>query len=130
MMTGPIDIVSNGRATYLLRNGDPIQTRVTGVSPPCDIPSLRFIRFSPSTRVQIGCVLSSVIAATLAGAFGAAEEITAVIAAVSAFNIAAEKANAAPKPAGPASWAVRFLDILAGPQSGFENEVKIEEITV
>lgn len=32
-MTGPTDIVSNGQITYLLRNGDPIQTRVTGVSP-------------------------------------------------------------------------------------------------
>lgn len=53
----------------------------------------------------------------------------AVIAAISAFNVAAEKANAAPKPAGPASWAVGFLDILAaGPQSGFETDVKIEEI--
>lgn len=55
----------------------------------------------------------------------------AVIAAISAFNVAAEKANAEPKPAGPASWAVRFLDILAtGPQSGFETDVKIEEIIV
>lgn len=55
----------------------------------------------------------------------------AVIAAVSAFNIAAEKANTAPKPAGPASWAVRFLDALAAsPQDGFEADLKIEEIKV
>lgn len=59
------------------------------------------------------------------------EKIAAVIAAVSAFNIAAEKANTAPQPAGPASWAVRFLDTLAAsPQDGFEADVEIEEIKV
>lgn len=53
----------------------------------------------------------------------------AVIAAVSAFNIAAERANAEPKPAGPASWAVRFVDELAAePGEWFEKDVKIEEI--
>ncbi|KAL0633368.1 thiamine biosynthetic bifunctional enzyme [Maublancomyces gigas] len=107
-MTGATDIVSDGQTTYLLRNGDPIQTRVTG----------------------IGCSLSSFIAATISDS-RPGEEIVAVIAAISAFNVAAEKANAEPKPAGPASWAVRFLDILAtGPQSGFETDVKIEEIIV
>lgn len=58
-------------------------------------------------------------------------KIAAVIAAVSAFNIAAEKANAAPKPVGPASWAVRFLDALAAsPEDGFGGYVRIEEIKV
>lgn len=34
MMTGPTDIISDGVKTFLLRNGDPIQTMVTGVSRP------------------------------------------------------------------------------------------------
>lgn len=34
VMTGPTDIISDGVKTFLLRNGDPIQTMVTGVSRP------------------------------------------------------------------------------------------------
>lgn len=34
MMTGPTDIISDGVSTFLLRNGDPIQTMVTGVRRP------------------------------------------------------------------------------------------------
>lgn len=81
--------------------------------------------------MQIGCVLASVIAATLAGANGDGEKLLSVIAAVSAFNIAAERANAAPEPTGPASWAVRFVDALAQePGEWFVKDVRIEEISL
>lgn len=53
-----------------------------------------------------------------------------MVAAISAFNVAAEKANSAPKPAGPASWAVRFVDELANLQNLSEEDMKIEKITV
>lgn len=56
------------------------------------------------------------------------QRIEAVVAAVSRFNIAAELANAEPKPDGPASWAVRFVDALAREPEEFEERVKIEQI--
>lgn len=109
-MTGPTDIISDGVSTFLLRNGDPIQTMVTG----------------------IGCVLSSVIAAILWSSKESHEALLAAVAAVSFFNLSAElAANTEPKPAGPASWAIRFIDMLSKePTEDFVRQFKIEEIKV
>ncbi|KAH0610207.1 uncharacterized protein H6S33_011734 [Morchella sextelata] len=110
VMTGPTDIISDGVSTFLLRNGDPIQTMVTG----------------------IGCVLSSVIAAILWSSKGSHEALLAAVAAVSFFNLSAElAANTEPKLAGPASWAVRFVDMLSKePTEDFVRQFRIEEIKV
>ncbi|KAF8472046.1 Hydroxyethylthiazole kinase family-domain-containing protein [Kalaharituber pfeilii] len=114
LMTGQTDIISNGIHTFLLQNGHPIQSKVTG----------------------IGCALSSVIAATLSVArrttpgvkLSSDAKLSAIIAAVTMYNVAAERA--AKRAKGPGSWRVAFLDMLEEVVScgvGSE-EVKVEKV--
>ncbi|OLS35137.1 hydroxyethylthiazole kinase [Bacillus sp. MRMR6] len=88
VITGKDDVVSDGTNTYLLSNGHPILTKVTGT----------------------GCLLTSVI-----GAFAGVEKdlLLASVAAVSYYGIAAEKAAEKTAEQGPGSFQIEFLNQLA-----------------
>jgi len=85
VITGKVDIVTDGKQTHLIQNGHPMMTHVVGT----------------------GCMAASVI-----GAFAAVERDLAVAAAgaLACFGIAAEVA--AENSSGPASFKVRLLDSL------------------
>ncbi|MEH7305472.1 hydroxyethylthiazole kinase [Neobacillus drentensis] len=87
IITGKEDVVSNGETTYLVYNGHPIMTKVTGM----------------------GCLLTSVI-----GAFAGVEEdlILASVAALTYYEIAAEKAAGQTAEKGPGSFQIEFLNQL------------------
>jgi hydroxyethylthiazole kinase len=87
VITGPTDIVSNGRKTYLVDNGHPLMGRVSGT----------------------GCMATSILAAYL-GAVN--NPLLASVAALSTFGIAGEDASLASN--GPASFKVALLDSLSG----------------
>ncbi|MFJ6534467.1 hydroxyethylthiazole kinase [Microbacterium sp. NPDC091662] len=89
-VSGPIDLITDGRRVLRLANGHELLTRVTGG----------------------GCALGAVMAAFL-GAAGATEHdaLTAVASASLVYTIAAE--HAAAVSAGPGSFAVALLDALA-----------------
>ncbi|MEW9051993.1 MAG: hydroxyethylthiazole kinase [Neobacillus sp.] len=88
VITGKDDVVSDGTNTYLLSNGHPIMTKVTGT----------------------GCLLSSII-----GAFAGVEKdlLVASVAAVSFYGVAAEKAAEKCAEQGPGSFQIEFLNQLA-----------------
>ena len=86
-VSGPVDIIIDGTRTVRLSNGHQLLTRVTGG----------------------GCALGAVMAA-FAGLDD--DPFLAVCAAVSTYTIAAEIAAA--RADGPGSFAVEFLDALAG----------------
>ncbi|WP_407690669.1 hydroxyethylthiazole kinase [Salinibacillus xinjiangensis] len=88
VITGEIDVIANEQGTNLVRNGHPIQTKVTGT----------------------GCLLSSVV-----GAFCAVEEdvLKATTVAVSVYGVAAEKAAQKTAELGPGSFQVEFLNELS-----------------
>jgi hydroxyethylthiazole kinase len=88
VITGKDDVVSDGTNTYLLSNGHPIMTKVTGT----------------------GCLLSSII-----GAFAGVEKelVVASVAAVSFYGVAAEKAAEKCAEKGPGSFQIEFLNQLA-----------------
>ncbi|NHC41956.1 hydroxyethylthiazole kinase [Bacillus sp. MM2020_1] len=88
VITGKEDVISDGETTYLVRNGHPIMTKVTGM----------------------GCLLTSVI-----GAFAGVEKdlIQASMAALMFYEIAAEKAAAQTAEMGPGSFQIEFLNQLA-----------------
>jgi len=83
--TGKKDYVSDGKDVYVLMNGSDYQGTVSGT----------------------GCMLSSVIGAYI-GANGA--KVCAVMAAITAFNVAAEHAESVCK--GPGSFKVSLFDCL------------------
>jgi hydroxyethylthiazole kinase len=85
VITGAVDIATNGKTTYLIKNGHPMMTRVVGT----------------------GCMAASVI-----GAFAAVEPNLSLAAAcaLACYEIAAELA--AEKAAGPASFKERLFDCL------------------
>ena len=85
VITGEVDIATNGKTTYLIKNGHPMMTRVVGT----------------------GCMAASVI-----GAFAAVEPNLSLAAAcaLACYEIAAELA--AEKAAGPASFKERLFDCL------------------
>jgi len=85
VITGESDIVTDGKSTYLVKNGHPMMTRVVGT----------------------GCMAASVI-----GAFAAVErDLTlAAACALACYGIAAEVA--AEKASGPASFKDQLLDCL------------------
>jgi hydroxyethylthiazole kinase len=85
VITGKVDIATDGRTTYLVKNGHPLMTHVVGT----------------------GCMATSVI-----GAFVAVEsDLTlAAACALACYEIAAELA--AEKATGPASFKVRLFDCL------------------
>lgn len=85
VITGQWDIATNGKSTYLVKNGHSLMTRVVGT----------------------GCMAASII-----GAFAAVERDAALAAAcaLACFGIAAE--IAAEKATGPASFKERLFDCL------------------
>lgn len=87
-VTGKEDVITDGIATFVGRNGHPILTKVTGT----------------------GCLLTSVI-----GAFAAVEKnlLAAAVSAVTAYGIAAELAAERTACKGPGSFQIELLDQLA-----------------
>jgi hydroxyethylthiazole kinase len=85
VITGKVDIATNGKETYLVKNGHPMMTHVVGT----------------------GCMATSVI-----GAFAAVEPDLSLAAAcaLACYEIAAELA--AEKASGPASFKERLFDCL------------------
>lgn len=88
VITGNEDIVSDGENTYVVANGHPILTKVTGT----------------------GCLLTSVI-----GAFAGVENdlMLASIAALTYYGVAAEKAAKKTAELGPGSFQIEFLNQLS-----------------
>lgn len=88
VITGKEDIVSDGRNTYVVRNGHPILTKVTGT----------------------GCLLSSVI-----GAYTAVEKdfVKACVAALTFYGVAAEIAAQKTDRQGSGSFQIEFLNQLS-----------------
>lgn len=94
-VSGPVDLITDGRRVVRIANGDELLTRVTGG----------------------GCALGAVMAAFLGTARTAGTDpLTAVSSASLVYTIAAERAAA--RASGPGSFAVELLDALAavGPQ--------------
>ncbi|MFC4243864.1 hydroxyethylthiazole kinase [Gryllotalpicola reticulitermitis] len=85
-VSGAVDVLTDGERVVRGHNGHPLLTRVTGG----------------------GCALGAVIAAFAAVE---ADMLAATVAAVTAYNLAAE--DAATRATGPGSFAVGFLDALA-----------------
>ncbi|ALA68788.1 hydroxyethylthiazole kinase [Geobacillus stearothermophilus 10] len=87
-ITGKEDVVADGQTTYLIQNGHPLLTKVTGA----------------------GCLLTSVV-----GAFAAVERdaAAAAVAALVYYGVAAEQAAAKAGERGPGSFQTAFLDALA-----------------
>lgn len=88
VITGKEDVVTDGAATFVVRNGHPILTKVTGT----------------------GCLLSSVV-----GAFAAveADRVSAAVAALATYGVAAELAAKRTAEAGPGSFQIEFLNQLS-----------------
>ncbi|MEH7460516.1 hydroxyethylthiazole kinase [Bacillus thuringiensis] len=88
VITGKEDVITDGERTFILRNGHPLLTKVTGT----------------------GCVLTSVI-----GAFTAVEKdyVKAAVAAVTFYGVAAEIAASKTVEQGPGSFQIEFLNQLA-----------------
>lgn len=88
VITGKDDVLSNGETTYLVSNGHPLLTKVTGT----------------------GCLLTSVI-----GAFAGVDKnlLLAGLSAVTFYGIAAEKAVEKVGNQRPGSFQIEFLNQLA-----------------
>ncbi|MFN3260893.1 MAG: hydroxyethylthiazole kinase [Pikeienuella sp.] len=84
-VTGPVDFVTDGARAFRIANGDAVMTRVTA----------------------IGCALTGVVAAFLAGE---GDRLEAAAAALAYYGVAGERAAAAA--AGPGDFAQRFPDAL------------------
>ncbi len=89
IITGKEDVVTDGTATFVVRNGHPVLTQVTGT----------------------GCLLSAVVGAFLAASGGAWLEAAAE--ALSFYGVAAEIAEERTRPQGPGSFQAEFLNQLA-----------------
>ncbi|MBA2870667.1 hydroxyethylthiazole kinase [Anoxybacillus calidus] len=87
-ITGKEDVVTDGDTTYVIHNGHPILTKVTGT----------------------GCLLTSVI-----GAFAAVEKdlLLAAVSALVSYGVAAEVAASKKGEEGPGSFQIEFLNELA-----------------
>jgi hydroxyethylthiazole kinase len=88
VITGKEDVVTDGDTTYVIRNGHPILTKVTGT----------------------GCLLTSVI-----GAFAAVEKdsLLAAVSALVSYGVAAEVAANKKGEEGPGNFQIEFLNELA-----------------
>ncbi|MEH7111328.1 hydroxyethylthiazole kinase [Neobacillus niacini] len=88
VITGKDDVLTNGETTYIVSNGHPLLTKVTGA----------------------GCLLTSVI-----GAFAGVEKnfLSAALSALTFYGIAAEKAIEKVGNGGPGSFQIEFLNQLA-----------------
>lgn len=86
-VTGKDDVVTDGQETYVLHNGHPLLTRVTGT----------------------GCLLTSVV-----GAFSAVERdpLRAAVSAIVSYGVAAELAAAKTETQGPGSFQIELLNQL------------------
>lgn len=87
VITGKQDVVSDGETTFIVNNGHPLLTKVTGT----------------------GCLLTSVI-----GAFSAVEKdpVRAAVAALVVYGTAAELAAEATGDQGPGTFQIEFLNSL------------------
>jgi hydroxyethylthiazole kinase len=88
-VTGKIDVVTDGAATYLVNNGDILLTKVTGT----------------------GCLLTSVIGAF--AAVGKDKLLLATTAAIAYYGVAAQAAADKKGQEGPGSFQIEFLNQLA-----------------
>ena len=88
VITGKDDVISDGETTYVVHNGHPILTKVTGT----------------------GCLLTSVI-----GAFAAIEKnlLMAAVSALTFYGVAAELAVQKMEGKGPGSFQIEFLNQLS-----------------
>ncbi|MCM3569551.1 hydroxyethylthiazole kinase [Neobacillus mesonae] len=88
VITGKEDIATDGNTTYVVENGHPLLTKVTGT----------------------GCLLTSVI-----GAFAGVEQdvLKAAVAALTFYGVAAEKAADKTAHMGPGSFQIEFLNQLS-----------------
>lgn len=88
VITGKDDVLTDGKTTYLVSNGHPLLTKVTGT----------------------GCLLTSVI-----GAFAGVEKdlLLAGLSALTFYGIAAEKAFEKVGQLGPGSFQIEFLNQLS-----------------
>jgi hydroxyethylthiazole kinase len=101
-VTGKDDVVSDGRCTYVISNGHPVLTRITGA----------------------GCLLSSVLGAFLA--IGGDAPALAAAEALAFYGVAAEEAANNMKEPLPGSFQAVFLDQLASlTQERFEELAQI-----
>ncbi|MDR9796903.1 hydroxyethylthiazole kinase [Aeribacillus pallidus] len=88
VITGKEDVATDGKTTYLIQNGHPILTKVTGT----------------------GCLLTSII-----GAFSAVEKdsLAASVASLVTYGVAAEIAFDLTEEKGPGSFQIELLNQLA-----------------
>lgn len=106
VITGREDVISDGNRTFVVRNGHPILTKVTGA----------------------GCLLTSVI-----GAFSSVEKdlLKAATAALTFYGVAAELAAQKTEGQGPGSFQIEFLNQLsfvsADELNQLGNFVKVEQ---
>nr|WP_142245857.1 hydroxyethylthiazole kinase [Rossellomorea marisflavi] len=100
ILTGKVDVVTDGTTVYRIRNGHPIMTQVTGT----------------------GCLLSSVTAAFAAVGH---EPLQSAVAAVASYGVAAEKAERHSN--GPGSFCSAFLDELSRLQPDDEKAFNVEK---
>ncbi|MBT2292081.1 hydroxyethylthiazole kinase [Paenibacillus albidus] len=105
VITGKEDVISDGSRTYVVSNGHPLLTRVTGA----------------------GCLLSSVVGAFLAVSGDSLLEAAAE--AVSFYGVAAEAAAEQSSQLGPGSFQIEFMNQLAlvSPEL-FLEQAKFKEI--
>lgn len=107
VITGKDDVISDGETTYVVHNGHPILTKVTGT----------------------GCLLTSVI-----GAFSAIEKnlIMAAVSALTFYGVAAELAAQKTEGKGPGSFQIEFLNqlsLVAGDElNQYGNFEKVEQM--
>jgi hydroxyethylthiazole kinase len=88
IITGEQDVITDGSTTYVVHNGHPLLTKVTGT----------------------GCLLTSVV-----GAFSAVQDnlLVASVSAVCAYGVAAEMAARSTAGRGPGSFQIEFLNQLS-----------------
>ena len=89
VMTGEIDIVSDGKRVFRVSSGHPWMAKITGM----------------------GCALGSAIAACIS--LKNDNMILAVLAALAMFNVAGERAVNKPSVSGPGTFQPAFLDALS-----------------
>ena len=103
IITGENDLIIDENGKYLLKNGTPLMSKVTGM----------------------GCGLSSILAAFVAA--NPDQKLEAMVSAVSSFNIAGE--IAAEKSEGPGSFWVNLLDVIPKlTLMDFDENLKLEKI--
>lgn len=103
VLTGKKDVIANSNGTYVVENGHPLLTKVTGA----------------------GCLLSAVVGAFLSLSN---DYLQAATVAVSAYGIAAEKAAQLTEEKGSGSFQIEFLNQLGKLVEEDKNLAKIKKI--